>query len=47
MEEKNEMPLFWDKAWKNWLFVIAAGLVGFALLFMGIVGLVQDIINQL
>ena len=46
MKQKDEMPLFWDEAWKNWLFVIAAGLVGFALLFMGIVGLVQDIIAQ-
>ena len=47
MEEQNDlMPLLFNKAWQNWLFVIC-GLVGFAMVFVAVVGMIQGIISQL
>ena len=47
MKQNDEMPLLFNNDWRNWVFIAAVGLVGFAMLFVGLIALVQDIINQL
>lgn len=47
MEERNEMPLLFNNDWRNWVFIAACGLVGFAMVFVGVVGMIQCIIAQI
>ena len=47
MKQNDEMPLLFNNDWRNWVFIAACGLVGFAMLFVGIIGIIQNIIEQL
>ena len=47
MKQNEEMPLLFNNDWRNWVFIAAVGLVGFAMLFVGVVGMIQGIISQL